>query len=432
MGIRRFLICRDGNVAMTLAVCLMPLLVGIGAAVDYARLADAREVMQHSLDATVLALSSEAASLTTTNLQTRALQVFNVNFPSGKAENIAVSATYTRSNGANVSATATGTVSMTFMSIMGVSSKTISASSASNWSTQHLRVALVLDNSGSMYYDNKMPSLKAATKKLLATLKSAAVEDDDVYVSLIPFNKDVNVGRDNYTESWLNWSEWEGDDANKTTTAIKTCTGSGKYRTCTTTYKTTTNDHSTWTGCVTDRNKDYDIGIAAPTTTDSKFYPEQYSKCPAELTPLSNDWDALDAAVTAMTPVGATNQTIGLVWGWQSLASTSPLSAPAKDANIDYLDAIILLTDGVNTRNRWDGDTEHQSPEVDARTRLACAAAKAQGVSIFTVLVMNGNANLLQSCASSADQYFYLTSADQILTAFNTIGTKLSKLRISQ
>ena len=194
--------------AITFAVCLVPLLVGIGAAVDYARLADAREVMQHSLDATVLALSSEAASLTTADLQTRALQIFNVNFPGGKAESVAVSATYTRSNGANVSATATGTVPMTFMNIVGISSKTISASSASNWSTQHLRVALVHDNSGSMLYDDKMPSLKKATIKLLETLKSAAVEEDDVYVSVIPFNKDVNVGRDNYTESWLNWSEW--------------------------------------------------------------------------------------------------------------------------------------------------------------------------------------------------------------------------------
>ncbi len=429
---RRFLACRDGNVAIIFAVCLVPLLVGVGAAVDYARLADAHESMQHSLDATVLALSSEAAGLTTSNLQTRALEVFNVNFPSGKAENVAVSATYTRSKGANISATATGTVPMTFMNIIGVSSKTISASSTSNWSTQHLRVALVLDNSGSMYYDNKMPSLKEATRKLLSTLESVAVEDGDVYVSIIPFNKDVNIGGGNYGSSWLDWSEWEASGTNKTTIATKTCTGYGRYKKCTTEYTTTVNDHNTWNGCVTDRNKDYDVGVAAPVTNDSKFYPEQYDRCPAVLTPLTYSWDTLDAAVTAMNPVGATNQTIGLVWGWQSLVSTSPLNAPSKDPNIDYLDAIILLTDGVNTKNRWDGDTENQSPEVDARTRLACDAAKAQGISIFTVLVMNGNAGLLQACASSPDQYFKLTSASQIITAFNTIGTKLSKLRIAQ
>lgn len=423
MGIRRFLACRDGNIAMTLAICLVPLLVGIGAAVDYARLADAREAMQNSVDATVLALSSEAADLSTDALQTRALNIFNVNFPTGKVENLAVSATYTRSNGANVSATASGSVPMTFMNIVGISSKTISVSSTSNWSTQHLRVALVLDNSGSMKDNNKMTSLKTATKNLLSTFKSAAVEDGDVYVSIIPFNKDVNVGSSDYGAGWLNWTDWEASSTNQTTT----CNYWGKN--C----KTTVNNHSTWNGCVTDRNKNYDIGVAAPTNVSTNyFYPEQYSSCPAQLTPLTYNWTTLNSAVDAMTPVGSTNQTIGLVWGWQSLVQTSPLNAPAKDANTDYLDAIILLTDGVNTQNRWDGNGSSQSANVDARTSLACTAAKTAGISIFTVLVMEGNATLLQGCASSADQYFNLTSADQIITTFNTIGTKLSKLRISQ
>lgn len=432
MGIRRFLRDRDGNVAMIFALCLVPLLVGIGAAVDYARLADARETMQHSLDATVLALSSEAPKLTAAALNTRAEQVFNVNFPANGASGVAVAATYTRSNGANVSATASGTVPMTFLNLVGISSKEVSVTSTSNWSTQHLRVALVLDNSGSMKDNDKMVALKTATKNLLSTLKTAAVEDGDVYVSIIPFNKDVNVGRSNHSESWLNWADWEADGNNQTTTSTKTCTGSGWFKQCTTTNTTTVNNHSTWTGCVTDRNKNYDIGIAAPLTNDSKFYPEQYSDCPAQLTPLTYNWSTLDTAVDAMTPVGATNQTIGLVWGWQSLASTSPLNAPVKDANIDYLDVVILLTDGVNTKNRWDGNGSAQSSEVDTRMRLACTAAKTAGVSIFTVLVMQGNASLLQSCASSSDQFYQLTSANQIITTFSTIGTKLSKLRISR
>ncbi len=427
---RRFLVCRDGNVAMIFAICLMPLLVAIGAAVDYARLVDVRETMQNSIDATVLALSSEAASAT--DLSKRARKVFDVNFPAGKADIQSVSATYTRSNGANVSATAIGSVPMTFMNILGVSSKTISVSSTSNWSTQHLRVALVLDNSGSMKDNNKMTSLKTATKNLLSMLKSAAVEDGDVYVSIIPFNKDVDVDRNNYDADWLNWTDWEASSSNRT----KSCDHWGNN--C----KTTINNHNTWTGCVTDRNKDYDIGATAPpltrapapptSYTNSYFYPEQYDDCPVKLTHLTYNWTALDTAVDAMTPIGATNQTIGLVWGWQSLVASAPLSAPSKDPNIDYLDAIILLTDGVNTKNRWDGDGGNQSTEVDARTKLACAAAKAEKISIFTVLVMAGNATLLQNCASSSDQYFKLTSASQIITTFNTIGTKLSKLRLSQ
>jgi hypothetical protein len=35
-----------------------------------------------------------------------------------------------------------------------------------------------------------------------------------------------------------------------------------------------------------------------------------------------------------------------MAWAWQSLAQTAPLSAPAKDPNDTYKEAIILLSDG--------------------------------------------------------------------------------------
>jgi len=39
---------------------------------------------------------------------------------------------------------------------------------------------------------------------------------------------------------------------------------------------------------------------------------------------------------------------------------------------------------------------------------------------------------VLQNCASSPDKFYMLTSSTQIVTTFNTIGTALSKLRVSQ
>ena len=67
-----------------------------------------------------------------------------------------------------------------------------------------------------------------------------------------------------------------------------------------------------------------------------------------------------------------------------------------------------------------------------ARTRKACDNAKAAGVTIYTILVLAGDSPLLQNCASERDNYFKLTSAEQNITAFQTIGTNLSKLRISE
>ena len=53
-----------------------------------------------------------------------------------------------------------------------------------------------------------------------------------------------------------------------------------------------------------------------------------------------------------MQPVGNTNQAIGLQLGWQSLTA-APFTVPAKDPNYTYKQVIILLTDGLNTQDRW-------------------------------------------------------------------------------
>jgi hypothetical protein len=39
---------------------------------------------------------------------------------------------------------------------------------------------------------------------------------------------------------------------------------------------------------------------------------------------------------------------------------------------------------------------------------------------------------LLKTCASTADKFFLLTSASQMVSTFNQIGTALSNLRIAQ
>src|SRR4029453_2462770 len=126
------------------------------------------------------------------------------------------------------------------------------------------------------------------------------------------------------------------------------------------------NAHTTWNGCVTDRGGATAPGTAAgndqtvttPTTGDATtlFYPEQYSHCSPEMMGLSFNWTGMKTAVDGLYPSGSTNQPIGLVWAWQSLVGGGPLSMPAKDANYVYKEVIILLSDGLNTQNRWNGN----------------------------------------------------------------------------
>ena len=106
--------------------------------------------------------------------------------------------------------------------------------------------------------------------------------------------------------------------------------------------------------------------------------------------------------------------------------SAAPFTVPAKDPNYQYKE--ILLSDGLNTQDRWYSSA---SP-IDTRQQTACTNVKAAGITIYTVMVMSGNSSVLQSCASDATKYFALTDAHSIITTFDTIGTSLSKLHLSK
>lgn len=364
---------------------------------------------------------------------------------------------YSNTNGSQLVVTGSGTVNTMFLNMwpFSIPSVSVAASTTSTWGMTRLRVALVLDNTGSMADDGKIDALKTATKNLLGQLKAAAQKDGDVYVSIIPFAKDVNVGASNYQASWVEWTEWDqwskGCAANydpsrssQRTNAANKCGGAfvNQGSDSNPNWKWVI-DHSKWNGCVMDRDQNYDTLNTDP-TAGANFPAEQYNYCNVTLVQLGYDWTALSAKVDEMSPNGSTNQTIGLVWGWQSLLSTAPLTVPPKDPNYQYQNVIILLSDGLNTQDRWYGNGSQHSAQVDTRMQKACdnikaATDDAKKVTIYSVQVNTGSdplSTVLRDCASNkqgtTDHFFLLTKADQIITTFQTIGTNLSKLRIAK
>ena len=51
----------------------------------------------------------------------------------------------------------------------------------------------------------KMAALQTATKSLLTQLQNAVTNDGDVYVSIVPFVKDVNLGSANWNSDYIYW-----------------------------------------------------------------------------------------------------------------------------------------------------------------------------------------------------------------------------------
>jgi hypothetical protein len=137
--------------------------------------------------------------------------------------------------------------------------------------------------------------------------------------------------------------------------------------------------------------------------------------------------------IDQMTPAGNTDVTIGLVWGWHSLTGNQPFpegAAPAQD-----LDKVILvLTDGDNTQawNNSNQSTINSQSQIDARTAQVCTNAKAAGVKIYTVRVIEGNADLLRNCATNPNMYYDVQQASQLDAVFTAIAESLANLRIAR
>ena len=546
------------------AMATIPIIAAVGFSIDYTRANAVKTAMQNALDATALMMSKNAASLSQDDLQSQANAYFKALFNRPEAANIVITASYTTDGGTSLTINGSADVPTTFLNVLGHKEMTVDGSSTTRWGSSRLRVALVLDNTGSMKDNGKIDALKTATKNLLTQLQNAVSTPGDVYVSIIPFVKDVSVDAGAYNSSWDSWIRWDdgtdnswdgangtcsvgnksprskctaqsfcsisgynsqssctsagtcsvsgnnsqsscnnagtcsvsGNNSQSSCNNVGTCSVSGNnsQSACTndgvcskSSYKTqskcekkgytwtagvwtkatwtaavwtpgvwtqatwTPNSHSTWNGCFSDRGTStapgtsagYDQDVTAPTSSipATLFPAEQYGSCPKSMMGLNYDWTAMKSLVESMSANGNTNQPIGLVWGWQSLVGGGPFSVPSLDSSYQYQQVIILLSDGMNTEDRWyNSQTSVDNRMYDSSTgNGTCANAKAAGITIYTIQVNTGGdptSTLLQKCASNTsgttDHFFLLTSADQIVTTFEAIGTNLTKLRVAK
>jgi Flp pilus assembly protein TadG len=451
----RFAGANEGNIAVIFAIASLPILSFVGAAIDYSRANSARSSMQAALDSTALMLGKDLTdgTITTSEINTKAQAYFTALYTNRDAQSVTVNATYTAASGSNpatILVNGSGAVTTDFMKLAGYPNINFGTSSTSTWGTVRMRVAMVLDNTGSMADAGKMPAMKTAAKNLVDQLSALAKTAGDVYVSVVPFAKDVNLGTSYYNQSWIDWSDWDADVANDSWGSCSKSNFTTKS-TCESHGKTWTPDHTKWTGCVTDRDQDYDTKNTSPSTANAPTLvpAEEYVQkdstgnvtnryCASGSTPylqpivpLSYDWSTIKTAIDNMQPTGNTNQGLGLAWGWLTLATGVPFNAPSKDPAYPYKEAIILLSDGLNTQNRWYSNAS----QIDARQKLLCDNAKAAGITIYTVQVNTGSdptSGVLQYCASGSDKFYLVTAASQTAAVFNSIYTSLSKLRVSK
>jgi Flp pilus assembly protein TadG len=413
--LREFRTANRGNVVITFALATIPVIGFVGAAVDYSRGNSAKAAMQAAVDSTALMLSKEAQTLTTSQMNQKAASYFKALLNRPEIKNIAVNPILsTPTQGSfKLDLTATGTVDTTFIRVLGQQLMNIDVSSEVRWGMKKLELALALDNTGSMSSSSKMTELKKAAHSLLDTLKKAAKKDGDVKVAIIPFDTTVNIGTTYKDQPWFDVS----------------CSAMGAPSGC-----DSSNWKNYWEGCVRDRTYPYDAQDTSPNTNQKDtLFPVYNCGSLAKIMPLSYDWTKLNNKIDEMTPNGMTNVTIGLVWAWHALTSNTPLTeAAAPSPDLDKV--IILLTDGDNTE-AWKNSNNTKvtsSSAIDTRTALACTNIKNANIKIYTVRVIDGNANLLRNCATNTSMYFDVQNASQLNSVFSAIAQNLANLRIAK
>ena len=387
---------RSGNVAVIFGIAAIPVFGLVGAAVDYTRANSARTAMQVALDAAALMVAKEAANLAGGQVQTKAKAYFSAQFnrPDVKKLNLTFSMVSNGPGDFTVLAEATGYIDTSIAQVIGKPTIDLRTTAQVRWGFKALELALALDNTGSMASKNKMVELKSAVKLLFSILKTNSKVPGDTKIAVIPFSTVVNVGTENVDAPWMTF------DATVT--------------------------KANWTGCVADRDQPNDIKDTTPNGAASAFPAAQCGSL-AKTLPLTDNWDALNAMVDGMTPSGMTNVTIGMAWGWHALTQNEPFTQ-AQPIKPDVDKVLILLTDGLNTQNRF----TNVASQIDSRTAAVCDNIKKANIKLYTVRVIEGNVDLLRGCATADNMFFDVQLASELKSVFASIAASLSGARLAK
>ncbi|GBF25458.1 hypothetical protein MnTg02_00490 [bacterium MnTg02] len=156
-----------------------------------------------------------------------------------------------------------------------------------------------------------------------------------------------------------------------------------------------------------------------------------YGPCEIEsLLPLTNDISALKKKINDLGADGWTYIPSGLIWGWRVLSPNEPFTDVKPYDDKEWVKALVLMTDGSNTL-----DFSYTGDDADPQTAALCENMKDQGITIYSVAFQinsKSTKKLIQNCASGADNYYDASDNSALKAAFNSIGEKLSELRISK
>jgi Flp pilus assembly protein TadG len=379
---------------MLFGLALIPILLGVGVAVDYGRALIVRERMADAADAAALAIGSWTG-LTEPELKTKAQQFFDANYPPTQIGTVGT--LNVNFVGDDIMVDVSGVVPTTFMKLANIDTMDVGASTVVRKKERNIEVVLVLDITGSMNSGGKLTAMKNAAKKLVDILFEGKGVSDTLKIGLVPFSAAVNVGSDKQNSGWLDTATYPNNSA-----IAKEDFGFTNGQSAWTLYSQLRN--RSWTGCVRERGGSAELSDDPPTSTATRwapyFAPDEpdndssyvndylsdgsYSNAncpggtsnaekrqcytgkynnanaspssrgphylcpPSPITPMTNVKSTVTNAINALVANGNTVIPAGLLWGWRVISPTEPYTEGRPYDDEKWVKAIVLLTDGEN------------------------------------------------------------------------------------
>lgn len=476
-GMARLWADRGGAVAIIVAVVGMVLVLTAGVVFDIARTVRIKQALQQDIDRAAMSAAAVAYAerpgeapneAAMSAAMRRYLGDVNERVP-GIAALAAPRITYNRKPRDDVTVTMDADIETAFLKILNIDEIPVEVkATAKRPEPGPMELALVLDRTWSMSAMlggvQKSVTLRNAATMLVDRLMTT----DNAKVGVVPFATWINVEQSLWTQSWLSvpatqtssWTSCSYPNAKGCITPSfqSTCITDGLSMPCTrwgTTTCTSWGDKvcktytsiSSFGGCLGVRSSKRDT-IIDPTNPK---YPGILGTCAQtpilDLTSRSDlggrGVGVVKTRISQLTPVlnGQVTETFipgGLVWGWNMLTSEMPLtraSTPAEAKARGISKVLVLMTDGDNTVRPSGASFVGQSPptEADALTENLCRNIKADGILIFTVAFTVDNARtqtMLRNCASRPDYFYLANNSLELESAFNQIGTSLTRLRL--
>lgn len=213
-----FLSNKDGNAIMIFGLSLLPVMLMLGATLDYTRFTMMRAALQQAVDSAALMVASKMTSATTNANAKLQSQVILNSMP--RMAYASVTSTTLSDDKQTFCINAEINVANTFMQLAHITSLTPKVTSCANLAggvdpNTTYEIALVLDNSGSMSSSaggkSKMQALRDAAKSFVDTMYSKST---NVKMSVTPFAAAVRaVDPDIAANRTASWVDTQGNNS---------------------------------------------------------------------------------------------------------------------------------------------------------------------------------------------------------------------------